>query len=61
MTRKLTLALSLVAALVVVAGCKEDSNTSVKFDPKAGNMYKGQDQYKQGGGANTATTTTSTQ
>lgn len=58
MARKLVFILSLAAVIGVVAGCKEDSNTSMKFDPNK-NQYGQQQQYKGGGaGTNTATTTT---
>jgi hypothetical protein len=57
MARKLVFALSLVAAIAVVVGCKEEPKTSVNFDPKAGG-YKGSEQYKQNVGTGTTATTT---
>jgi len=57
MLRKLVVALSVATTLGLSAGCKDDSNTSMKsVDTKA--MYKNQEQYKQSSGAGTATTTT---
>jgi hypothetical protein len=56
MARRLLLVLSLAAVIGVVAGCKEDSNTSMKFDPNK-SQYGQQQQYK-GSGTGTATTTT---
>lgn len=59
MARKLVFILSLAAVIGVVAGCKEDSNTSMKFDPNKNQYGQQQQQQKAGGaGTNTATTTT---
>jgi hypothetical protein len=59
MLRKLVFALSLAGAVGLAAGCKDDQTTSTSGpDPK--NMYKSQNQYKQGGGAGTNAATTTT-
>jgi len=56
MARKLVFALSLAAVIGLAAGCKEDTNTSMKFDAK--NAYQqSQDKYNKEKGS-TATTTT---
>ncbi len=53
MVRKLVSVLSLAAVIGLAAGCKDDTNTSMKFDPSK-SQYGQQQQYKGGGG--TATT-----
>jgi hypothetical protein len=60
MARKLACVLSLAAVIGLAAGCKEDSNTSMKFDPSK-SQYGQQQQYKGGGtGTNTTAATTTT-
>jgi hypothetical protein len=57
MARKLVLVLSLVAAVAVITGCKDDKPTSMNIDTK--NMYQQNQKYKQSAGTagGTATTT----
>jgi hypothetical protein len=56
MLRKLVFALSLAGAVGLAAGCKDDQTTSASGS-NTKNMYKSQDQYKQGGGTGAATGT----
>jgi hypothetical protein len=61
MARKHLFVLSLAAAIGVFAGCKDDNNTTMKFDPSK-NQYGQQQQYKGGGtGTHTSGATTTTQ
>jgi hypothetical protein len=57
MARKLMGLLTLVAVTFVVAGCKDDGPTPMKFDPK--DAYKNQGTYTKGEGTS-ATTSTAT-
>jgi hypothetical protein len=61
MARKLVCVLSLAAVIGFAAGCKEDSNTTMKFDPNKSQYGQQQQQYKGGGaGTNTTAATTTT-
>ena len=52
MTRKPAFVLVLAAAIGILAGCKDDKPTPVKFDPSKAN-YGGQQGYRGGDGQTT--------